>query len=220
MNKNYDLTWDLKRLGTLSLVNRTISFNWSVSEQTRTYTLPAEYKDLDYVDVEITTTWTNDQTNRRYTGPMPATYSTQATFTAPSIAIQGGTNSTYLSFATKSSPNSYNAVNPWASGSLPLDSSLPWKSVSHSTSNNTMSGFIKAIINNPYKNNTKDTYLHGSMQVGAEIYWPSDSEYGSEIMPIFYNIDNNVLTIKASVPYHYSLSVKVKMTGHGKFDIA
>ena len=125
MNKNYDLTWKLKRLGILSLINRTISFNWSVSEQTKTYTLPAYYRDLDYIDVEITATWTNSETNRKYTGPMGGTYSTQCTFEAPSIAIQGGTTRTSLAFATKSNPTSYNAVNPWASGSLPLDSSLP-----------------------------------------------------------------------------------------------
>lgn len=151
---------------------------------------------------------------------MNGTYSNQTNFEAPSIAIQGGASGTYLSFATKSGPNGYIAVNPWASGQLPLDSSLPWKSVSHATTNTTMSGSIKVIINNPYKNNTKDTYLHGTMQVGAEYYYPATSEYYNEIRPIFCNIDNNVLTIKANVPNHYSLSVKAKMIGHGKFDIA
>ena len=56
MNKDYDLSWKLKRLGTLSLFNRTVAFNWSVQEQTKTYTLPAEYKDLDYINIELTAT--------------------------------------------------------------------------------------------------------------------------------------------------------------------
>ncbi len=56
MNKTYDLTWDLKRLGTINLINRTVNYNWSLSPQTRTYTLPAYYKDLDYITIEVNAT--------------------------------------------------------------------------------------------------------------------------------------------------------------------
>ena len=107
MNKNYDLTWDVKRLGTLNLFNRTIAFNWSASGQTKTYTLPAYYRDLDYITVEVSATWTTSNSATTYDGPMDGTWSLQADFRSPSIAISGGTNSTDLNYATHDNPTGY-----------------------------------------------------------------------------------------------------------------
>lgn len=73
MNKTYDLTWDIKRLGTINLFNRTIAFNWSTSGQTKTYTLPAYYRDLDYITVEVSATWTTSNSATTYDGPMDGT---------------------------------------------------------------------------------------------------------------------------------------------------
>ncbi len=214
MNKNYDLTWDLKRLGSLNLFNRTLSFNWSLSPQTRTYTLPAYYKDLDYITVEVTATRTTSDSATTYDGP-GYLYSLQAEFKSPSIAIPDSAQSTSLAYAIYSNPNGYNAVNPWASGSLPLDSSLPWKDVSYSASGKSVSGSFKAIINNPFKNSTKDTYLHGSMALAAKV----GSGQSQTWSPISYNVDNNKLTITVEVPYKETLSLTIKMIGHGVFDI-
>ena len=56
---------------------------------------------------------------------MKATWSLQADFRSPSIAIPGGTNNTKLDYAIDYKPTGYTTVNPWAEGYYPLDQSLP-----------------------------------------------------------------------------------------------
>ncbi len=208
MNETYDLSWNLKRRKTAVLFNRTLRFPSSLTPPPdRTYTLPVSYADVDYITFEVSATWTS--TSEEY-APLPRAYGTNADFTSKSIEIPGtapgSAKETTLHYASYN--DSYSTVNPWASGTLPLDSNLPWKDVTYSASGKRVSGSFKAIINNPFKNNTKDTYLHGSLTLYAA---GTDSETFANLGPIRYNIDDNILTIKAG-KYLYSLSLTIKIT--------
>ncbi len=112
--------------------------------------------------------------------------------------------------------DSYDTVNPWASGRYPLDSSLPWKDVSYSVATKSFSGSFKAVIPNPYKNSTRDNYLHGDLSLAA---WEVGASSATSRSPIVFNIDDNILSTYVEVPYQNSLSLSIKMVGHGVFDI-
>ena len=112
-------------------------------------------------------------------------------------------------------PTGYATGNPWAEGHYPLEPSLPWKDVSYSAAGKSIAGSFKAVIANPYKNSTKDNYLHGDLLLGAYVAG-TDSGYDDH-SPIRYNIDGNKLTISAEVHYQNSLSLSIKMVGHGIF---
>lgn len=218
MNETYDLSWKLKRRKTAVLFNRTLKFPSSLTPlPDKTYTLPVSYVDVDYITFEVSATWTT-ATSEEYE-PLPYNYGTNADFTSKSIEIPGtapgSAKETTLHYASYNYPDGYDAVNPWASGTLPLDSSLPWKEVTYSAGGKRVSGSFKATINNPFKNNTKDTYLHGSLTLNA-----ATADYGifAHLGPIRYNIDDNILTIKAG-QYLYSLSLTIKITAQYTVDV-
>lgn len=212
MNKNYDLSWNLKRRKTAVLFNRTLRFRSSLTPlPDRTYTLPVSYADVDYITFEVSATGTTS-TSDEY---VPLPYGgTNADFTSKSIEIPGtapgSAKETTLSYAS----DFYSTVNPWASGTLPLDPSLPWKDVTYSVGSKRISGSFKATINNPFKNNTKDTYLHGSLTLRAA----TTDETSAQIGPIRYKIDDNILTIRAG-QYLYSISLTIKITAQYTVDV-
>lgn len=210
MNQTYGLTWDLKRLGTLELINRSLSFRGSWVTQEQTFTLPAYYRDLDYITIEVNAAWTTSDESTEFDGG-----DLRVNFNSKSIEIPGedpgDAKVTELQYAN----SSYYTINPWATGTLPFDPSLPWKDAGYSAAGKTMTGGVKVTINNPFKNDTKDTYLHGFMNSRAKI---KDSEtYVNQNFN--FNIDSDVLTVRVYVPIGYSLGMYIKMTGHGIFDI-
>lgn len=218
MNETYDLSWNLKRRKTAVLFNRTLNFPSSLTPPPdRTYTLPVSYADVDYITFEVEATCTTSTSNEY--SSLPHVYGTNVEFTSKSIEIPGedpgSAKETRLSYASNNYPDSYSAVNPWASGTLPLDSSLPWKEVTYSASSKSMSGSFKATINNPFKNNTKDTYLHGSLTLYAGIVGSSTDDTSDSIR--FY-IDDNILTLHA-YRYLYSYSLKIKITAQYTVDM-
>ena len=217
MNETYDLSWNLKRRSTAVLFNKKLSFPSSITPlPNKTYTLPVSYADVDNITFEVQANWTSTSTDKEYS-ELSSTYCFGADFTSKSIEIPGSApdsaKETSLHYAIGNNPGGYNAVNPWAEGILPLDPSIPWKDVTYSASGNKVSGSFKATINNPFKNNTKDTYLHGSMTLYAGVNDTFDT-FG----PIRYEIDNNKLTIKAG-KYLYSLSLTIKITAQYTVDI-
>lgn len=219
MNETYDLSWDLKRRSTAVLFNKTLSFPSSITEPTnKTYTLPVNYVDVDYITFEVQATWTTTSTYKEYAA-LPYTYGLNADFTSKSIEIPGtapgSAKKTSIGYATYNNPEMYQAVNPWAHSTLPLDPSLPWKDVTYSAGGKKVSGSFKAIINNPFKNNTKDTYLHGALTLNAGVV---DSSTDDGLNPIRFKIDDNILTIEAG-QYLYSLSLTIKITAQYTVDI-
>lgn len=219
MNETYDLSWDLKRRSTAVLFNKKLSFPSSIEPlPKKTYTLPISYADVDNITFEVQAIWTSTSTDEEYAA-LPDIYGLNAEFTSKSIEIPGtapgSAKKTSIAYATYNNPEEYQAVNPWAHNTLPLDPSLPWKAVTYSASGKKVSGSFKATINNPFKNNTKDTYLHGSLMLYADI---DGSNTTDNLGPILYDIDDNILTIKAG-KYLYSLSLTIKITAQYTVDI-
>ena len=219
MNETYDLSWNLKRRSKMLLFNKTLSFPSSITEPTnKTYTLPVSYVDVDYITFEVQATWTTTSTYKEYAA-LPYTYGLNADFTSKSIEIPGSApgsaKETSIHYATYNNPDGYQASNPWANSTLPLDPSLPWKDVTYSAAGKKVSGSFKATINNPFKNNTKDTYLHGALALDAGVV---DSSSDDTFNPIFFYIDDNILTIRAG-QHLSSLSLKIKITAQYTVDI-
>ena len=212
MNETYNLSWNLKRRSTAVLFNKKLSFPSSIEPlPKKTYTLPISYADVDNITFEVQAIWTSTSTDTKYAA-LPNIYGLNAHFTSKSIEIPGNkpgsAKETSIAYAISQNPEMYSAVNPWAHSFLPLDPSLPWKEVTYSAVGKKVSGSFKATINNPFKNNTKDTYLHGSMMLYAD---EEGSNTTDNLGPIDYDIDDNILTIKAG-KHLYSLSLTIKIT--------
>ena len=211
MNETYNLSWNLKRRSTAVIFNKKLSFPSSIEPTNKTYTLPVNYVDVDNITFEVQATWTSTSTDLEYAA-LPHTYGLNVNFTSKSIEIPGSApgnaKNTSIHYATYDSPDGYQAVNPWAHSTLPLDPSLPWKEVTYSAGGKKVSGSFKATINNPFKNNTKDTYLHGALTLDAGVV---DSSSDDNLNPIRFEIDDNILTIRAG-QHLYSLSLTIKIT--------